>query len=69
MTVQITAQTHPTLFRAFLYIDYDSGAINRFEPEAKFYSIPAKFVPLIEKAEQQLLDLSEEDLKTFCAWW
>ena len=53
-------------FAAFLEIDYDNGAVNRLEPEAEKYEIPAPFSELLPRVEAALAALPAEQLHELC---
>lgn len=62
----ITRETHPKLFNAMLLIDYDSGAVNRFEPASTEYHVPEPWEPYIAVAETALGTLTQQEYETFC---
>jgi hypothetical protein len=64
--VIITRKSHPGIFGAFLEIDYDHGAVNRFEPEAKQYDIPERWESRLGQVEAFLSALTKDELNRFC---
>lgn len=65
--VEITAESHPAIFKAFREIDYDSGAVNRLEPERTSYSIPVYSARSLPECEKALAALNDAQLAIFCS--
>lgn len=66
VTRRVTAKTHPSLFKALLEIDYDHGAVNRYEPERKFCDVPEPWLEHIGLADAEISKLTPEQLETLC---
>lgn len=65
--IDVTADNYQGVFRAFRVIDYDNGAVNRFEPEMTVYPIPEQYAESLVRANKAILALTEEQLDVFCA--
>lgn len=57
-------EQYPTLTQAYLIVRHDMGAINRLEPTTVLPNYNSR--PLLEAAEQELKQLTPEELETFC---
>lgn len=62
----ITKETHPSVFDIFLRIDYNNGAVNRYEPEATEYSIPQEYAGKLSECESALASLTDGERDTLC---
>jgi hypothetical protein len=64
-TTTISKETYPLLYKGWLMIQLDSGAINRHEPQKHSFET-AERPDELAIAEAQLAQLSDEELETFC---
>lgn len=65
-SVIVTPENYPSIFKAFREIDYDNGAVNRFELEQTCYGVPYAHATSLIECEAALALLSEEEMATFC---
>jgi hypothetical protein len=63
---RVTRQSHPAVFAAFREIDYDNGAVNRLEPERRYYDVPEPWLKVLGTAQVALAPLTPEQLSTYC---
>ncbi len=63
--MRIDKASHPGTYRALLAMDYDNGAVNRYEPEAVSYEIPERFVGVLHEIEAALSHLTDSELESF----
>jgi hypothetical protein len=63
---RVTQRSHPAVFAAFREIDYDNGAVNRLEPERRYYDVPGPWLRVLGTAQAALAPLTPEQLSTYC---
>jgi hypothetical protein len=62
----VTMRNFPAVFSAFMQIDLDNGAVNRYEPAATSYDVPEPWIAVLREADSALKSLTEEHLEEFC---
>ena len=64
--MKVDEKTFPYVFNAFREMDYDNGAVNRYEPEREAYSVPQPFASWLAESEAALKSLTDEEFEEFC---